>query len=191
MRGTALALLVLAAGCGGSRVASSARDPAHGPCQAAASPDIAVCGYPIRMSERPSTIWIRVGGRLKRIAGPARIAMDGIPPKPVKNARPVGFWMPDAVLRSPDGRTLLAQWSGECEGLTAYLVSVANGKIREIFGTANESTAHGWTADGRARVRLKYTIFTKGVFVHAGMYDVDPVTLKRSLERRLPSGLSC
>jgi hypothetical protein len=118
--------------------------------------------------------------------------MAGIPAEPIKNAGPAGFWVPDRLFRSPDGRTLLAQWSGECETQTAYLVSVATGKVREIFGT-NESTSNGWTSDGRARVRLGYPIFEKypRVRVQAGMYDVDPVTLKRTLERRLPYGPHC
>jgi hypothetical protein len=126
--------------------------------------------------------------------------MDGIPPKPVKNAYPAGFWVPERIFRSPDGRTLLAQWSGACETQTAYLVLVASGKVRAVFSAkvrgilmAYESTAHGWTADGRARVRLSHPIFEKypRVRVRAGMYDVDPVTLKRTLERRLPYGPHC
>ena len=117
--------------------------------------------------------------------------MDGIPPKPVKGARPIGFWIPDDVSRSPDGRTLLAQWSGECESQTAYFVSIADGKVRGIFG-ASDSTGHGWTKDGRARVRLDYSIFAKNrVRVRAGMYDVDPLTLKRTLEKRVPQRPHC
>jgi hypothetical protein len=77
---------------------------------------------------------------------------------------------------------------------------VATGKVRGIFASkvrgifvTYDSTTHGWTADGRARVRLSYPIFKKypRVRVPAGMYDVDPVTLKRTLERRQPSGLHC
>jgi hypothetical protein len=117
--------------------------------------------------------------------------MDGIPPRPVKNARPIGFWVPEHVLRSPDGRWVLAQWSGESESQTAYLISIADRKVPAIFG-ASESTAHGWTKNGRARVRLDHSIFGKSrVRVRAGMYDVDPVTLKRTLETRLPSGPHC
>jgi hypothetical protein len=120
--------------------------------------------------------------------------MDGIPPKPVKNAHPVGFWIPGPIYWSPDGRTLLAQWSGEYESQTAYLVAVASGRVRTIFAI-NESTAHGWTPDGRTRVRLASPIYAKSKYprirVHAGMYDVDPVTLKRTLEKRLPGGSGC
>ncbi len=117
--------------------------------------------------------------------------MDGIPPKPVKGARPIGFWIPEDMSRSPDGRMLLAQWSGECESQTAYFVSIADGKVRGIFG-ASDSTGHGWTKDGRARVRLDYPIFAKNrVRVRAGMYDVDPLTLKRTLEKRVPQRPHC
>jgi hypothetical protein len=126
--------------------------------------------------------------------------MNGVPAKPVKNGRPAGFWVPDRLFRSPNGRWLLGQWSGDCETQTAYLIDVATGEIRGIFDTkvrgvvtTSESTTHGWTADGRARVRLSYPIFAKypRVIVGAGMYDVDPVTLKRTLERRLPYGPHC
>jgi len=145
-------------------------------------------------NKRPSTIWARANGRLHRIAGPARVAMDGIPPKPVKNAYPVGFWVPERIFVSPDGRTLLAEWSGECETQWAYFVAVASGRVRTIFGVY-ESTAYGWTHDGRARVRLASPIYAKSKYprirLHAGMYDVDPVTLKRTLEKRLPGGPSC
>jgi hypothetical protein len=198
-------LALVAGGCGGTDPAppvSASRASASVPreCKQSASPSIVVCGYPIVESKRPSTIWLRGGGRLRRIGGPARIAMAGIPPKPVKNAWPAGFWVPDRLFRSPDGRWLLGQWSGECETQTAYVIEVATGKVRAIFDTkvrgitaTNESTAHGWTADGRARVRLPYSIFATypRVNVQAGMYDVDPVTLKRTLEERLPYGPHC
>jgi hypothetical protein len=137
---------------------------------------------------------------MRRVTGPARVAMDGVPPKPVKNAWPAGFWVPDRLFRSPDGRWLLGQWSGECETQTAYLVEVATGKVRGIFNTkvqgvvaTDQSTTHGWTTDGLARVRLPYPIFAKypRVKVQAGMYVVDPVTLRRRLERRLPYGPAC
>jgi hypothetical protein len=151
---------------------------------------------------RPSSIWTRVNGRLEWIAGPAEIATDGIPPKPVENAHPVGFWVPSHVFRSPDGRILLAQWSGACETQTAYLVYVASGKVRGIFvehapGVTfmHQATTHGWTADGRARVRLASPIYAKlprvGVLAPAGMYDIDPVTQQRTLERRLRGSPRC
>src|SRR5438067_12037562 len=129
MHRASLALLALTAGCGGTKAAPSSSEPnAPNPppsqCRPTASSGLVVCGYPISgsMSMRPSTIWAHANGGLKRIAGPAEIARDGIPPKPVKNAHPVGFWIPKGVFRSPDGLTLLAQWSGACETQTAYLV---------------------------------------------------------------------
>ena len=95
---------------------------------------------------------------------------------------------------------MLAQWSGACETQTAYLVTVTTGKVLAVFSAkvrgiymTYESTTHGWTADGRARVRLSYPIFTTypRVRVRAGMYDVDPVTLEHTLERQLPYGQHC
>ena len=191
MRWSLLApLALIAAGCGGIEATHSA-SKAFDNCEPAASAGIVVCGYPIRRSSRQSTVWTRVSGRLEQIAGPARIAMDGIPPKPVINAHPVGFWIPQYVSRSPDGRMLLAQWSGECESQTAYFISIADGKVRAIFGPS-DSAGQGWTKDGRARVRLGYPIFAKHrIRFPAGMYDVDPLTLKRTLERRVPQTPHC
>lgn len=73
-----------------------------------------------------------VGGR--RIAGPVA---------------KLGSWQ--RVYRAPDGRTVLALWSGECEIPTAYLVRVRDGRLTSL---GSETTPLGWTHDGRAVVQF-------------------------------------
>ncbi len=55
---------------------------------------------------------------------------------------------------SPDGSTLLAQWSGECEVPTAFRVPIEGGDpvtlTGESLAEAPNSTALGWSPDGRA-----------------------------------------
>jgi hypothetical protein len=58
---------------------------------------------------------------------------------------------------SPDGRSVLAQWSGECEIPTAFVISITGRMLRALTGetgagwtNAPPSTALGWSADGRA-----------------------------------------
>jgi hypothetical protein len=59
--------------------------------------------------------------------------------------------------RGPNGDTVLAQWSGECEAPTAFLGH--GGDLQPVTGErslrgAPESFAMGWTIDGRAVVLL-------------------------------------
>jgi hypothetical protein len=70
------------------------------------------------------------GGR--RIAGPAA---------------EIGSWQ--RMLLSPDRRTALALWSGECEIPTTYLVRVRDGRLTSL---GHETSPLGWTHDGRAMV---------------------------------------
>jgi hypothetical protein len=85
----------------------------------------------------------------------------------VENPGSVGHWRWAAV--SPDGKTILGQWSAECEVPLAALIPVATGKAR--FVTADESQAKGWTTDGRAIV-----VKTQGPCggSHPGTYLVTP-----------------
>jgi hypothetical protein len=69
----------------------------------------------------------------------------------------VGHWA--KAFLSPDGKTFLAQWSAECEVPAAFLVPVRGGVPRVVTGEtdwtkAPQSTADGWTADGRAVVEI-------------------------------------
>jgi hypothetical protein len=118
----------------------------------------------------PATIQRREGtGWRVLVAGPPRSVHDGLQ---------VGHWA-DAWL-SPDGETLLAQWSAECEIPIAFFVDLTTRSMRPVTGekrwtNAPESIALGWSGDGRARVRL-----TKGYCGGSkhppGVYLVDPAT---------------
>jgi hypothetical protein len=93
-----------------------------------------------------------------------------------------GWWR--RIVASPDRRQLLAQWSGECEIQSTYLVSTGSGRARAIL-RGNPSTALGWSKDGRARVRAQTPVYGSDgkVRYRAGVYLVDPVTLAVRLER--------
>lgn len=73
-------------------------------------------------------------------------------PRPSRSG---GHWL--WARRSPAGPAVLAQWSGECEIPTAFFVS-PGGDLRTVtgepYGTAPDSSALGWTGDGRAVVAI-------------------------------------
>jgi hypothetical protein len=92
-----------------------------------------------------------------------------------------GWWR--RVLASPDGRTLLLQWSGECELQSSYLVWSEGGNSRPIFA-GTESEIVGWADDGPARVRLlSPTRTADGRIRGPGVYRVDPMLPRVYLER--------
>lgn len=100
-----------------------------------------------------------------------------------------GWWQ--RVVASPDRRTLLAQWSGECELQSTYLVSPADGGVRPVFA-AHASEALGWTRAGLARVRLAEQVWRgKAVLHRPGIYLVDARTMTVRLERSLPAKPGC
>lgn len=80
------------------------------------------------------------------------------PPAPTPTASDagrVGHWAWAAL--GPDGKTILAQWSAECEVPIAFFVDVESGSPTPVTGEADwarspESLALGWTTDGRAIV---------------------------------------
>jgi hypothetical protein len=62
---------------------------------------------------------------------------------------------------SPDGKWVLATWSGECETITNMFVRISDGALHTVTGEvgpawagAPESGAEGWTDDGNALVVL-------------------------------------
>jgi hypothetical protein len=86
----------------------------------------------------PSSIEELVDGRRRRLAGP-----------PYANPRgPGGYWQ--YVRVAPDGRRILAQWSGECESPAAFFVTA--GKWLEAGAKSDESIVLGWSRAGRAVV---------------------------------------
>jgi len=100
-----------------------------------------------------------------------------------------GWWR--RVVPSPDHRVLLAQWSGECELQSTYLVSAAGGDARPVFA-GHASEALGWTVAGLARVRLADQVWRGKTLLHRpGVYLVDPRTTSVRLERLVPASTGC
>jgi hypothetical protein len=87
-----------------------------------------------------------------------------------------GHWLD--VWPSPDGKLLLAQWSGECEIPTAFFITLDDGSMRVVthhrdWTTAPESEALGWRPDGLALVRLGRGLCGTGAS-RPGVYAIDP-----------------
>jgi hypothetical protein len=99
-----------------------------------------------------------------------RVLADGWP-----GAHGLGF---ESVMPSPDGRTLLASWSGECESPRAVFVPTGGGRPWTADGKSSpagsvESVPLGWTADGRAVVYFEFGAC--GIGAHTpGIYSMTP-----------------
>jgi hypothetical protein len=146
----------------------------HHLCEATSAPGYTVCGYPLQ-KRVPSTIWRSFGRSAVELAGPIETAKQG--------HRPAGFWVSRRLFPSPDGGTLLAQWSGPC-GAQSYLVSIDTGNVRPVAPRASESRALGWTVSGSARILVPRPVC--GVSRLApGIYAIDPATLRPTLLRRV------
>jgi hypothetical protein len=104
--------------------------------------------------------------------------------------RPDGTGEWTKVLLSPDRSTYLAQWSGECEIQTAYVIPAHSRALKPITdyrrGSA-ESVAIGWSGS-HARVRLPRG---QPPSRKPGVYLVEPRTMSMSLVRRLPARTGC
>jgi hypothetical protein len=89
----------------------------------------------------------------------------------LKPAGPLGHWA--KLLLSPDNKTWLAQWSGECEVQTAYFIPARGGKLRPVTGHASdESIALGWARHNRARILVPRAA-CGSQFRRPGVYLVD------------------
>jgi hypothetical protein len=99
-----------------------------------------------------------------------------------------GYWR--KLFLSPDGKTLLAEWSGECELPTAFFVPAAGGLPRTVTvgsTSSRSSEALGW--DGpRARVLLPRGAAGSG---RSGVYLVDPRSLHATLVQPRPAKTGC
>ena len=71
-----------------------------------------------------------------------------------RDSKGQGHWV--MGVPSSSGRWVLAQWSGECEVPTAYLINARTEHITDIGDRASgllpESIALGWLSDKRALV---------------------------------------
>ena len=104
----------------------------------------------------------------------------------VKPAGPNGHWV--KLFLSPDLKTYLGQWSGECEVQTTYFIPARGGKPRPVTGRAgDESIALGWSGH-RARVLIPRAV-CGSQFETAGIYSIDPRGGPPKLLRRLKSRL--
>jgi hypothetical protein len=86
---------------------------------------------------------------------PEDLSKDEAPPGAAYGGAVHGHWQ--ARWSSPDGKSRLGAWSGECESRTAWL-SIDHGPWTPVFartdGGPAPSVALGWTADGRAIVQV-------------------------------------
>jgi hypothetical protein len=165
-------------------VATQPPPPPRAECITAKAKGFRLCGQPTEEPRAtPSTIQRRDGEGWTLLASA---------PKSSNAAGNLhGHWR--QAWLSPDGKTLLAQWSAECEIPIAFFVDAETGAMRPVTGEgrwtdAPESIALGWGADGRAWVRL-----TKGYCGGSkhppGVYLIDPATrtLTRAAARTSPN----
>jgi hypothetical protein len=174
-----ICLAILLAGCGGSgSTAPPAPSAASPPASRTCTP--AVDGF--RTCDHGA-----VGSSIERRAadgqwvGLAEALTHG-------GKESLGHWR--AVHPSPDAKTLLAQWSGECEIPIAFFLPANGGAPRPVTGErewhkAPESIAVGWSRDGRARVHLLRGAC--GIAAQRpGTYLIDPASGRVTYERPLP-----
>jgi hypothetical protein len=131
---------------------------------------ILLCGAATSRSKAPQVIVERDGRIIARAPVKA----------PAPNIAPVGHWA--GVRLSPDGRTLLAQWSAECETPQAFLVTRHTGSVRRLGGAADNSIALGWTGDGRALVHFPAGVCGGTYHGGPGIYAVDGRRLRLLVE---------
>jgi len=131
---------------------------------------ILLCGVASSLSKAPQVIVERDGKIIVR--APVK--------SPAPNSPPVGHWA--GVRLSPDGRTLLAQWSAECETPQAFLVTRGTGSVRRLGGAADDSIALGWASDGRALVHFPTSVCGGTYRGGPGVYAVDGRRLRLLFE---------
>lgn len=143
MKWPAALVVLLLAGCGGSRpVEHRAHAGSAGDCTAAA-PGFRTC---FGLGRKPATIERRHGSGWSLLTGP------------LQPTDPTSQWGPK-VWPSPDRQTLLAEWTFPCDSAVAVFVSLNGGKARVVTGQKDWRKAPisyplGWTRGGKARVRM-------------------------------------
>lgn len=97
--------------------------------------------------------------------------------EPPADSNDLGHWR--WAVPSPDGRWILATWSGECEARTAFLIpNNGDAAATTVYGQAGldgatNSVGIGWTPDGRAIVQLGTGACGTGAD-EPGVYLFDP-----------------
>jgi hypothetical protein len=128
----------------------------------------------------------RVRAAIQRRKGDGWSVLTHGPPGTMHDGVQVGHW--EQAWLSPDGETLLAYWSAECEVPFAFFVDARTGQMRVVTGEkvwfeAPESVPLGWVADGRARVRLpKGACGTSAA--RPAVYLIDPETGRLTRQAR-------
>lgn len=124
---------------------------------------ILLCGSGAHGTPLPTSIEELVDGRRRRLVGPAEI-------RKVAPHDPAGHWV--FVRVAADRRTLLAQWSGECESPSAFVIG-SRGRADPVGGSRSlESVALGWSRGGRAIVHFTAGICGQGFHGGPGIYAV-------------------
>jgi hypothetical protein len=124
---------------------------------------VLLCGRIEHGTVLPTTVEELVGGRRKRLAGPAEVATHG----------PAGYWVYARV--APDRRTLVVQWSGECESPAAFLIE-RDRRLRPVGSAtrpAPESRAMGWSPTGHLVVDFPGGVCAGSYHGGPGIYSID------------------
>jgi len=172
-RALVLAVVLVAAGCGSSETEAEAPEPAPPAAAPVAppepDPDPHVTCVDAARDGADRLVVCPSGRQMARRV--VRVTPSGERTVLVKPVGMVGHWRSVAV--SPDGRTLLLQWSAECEVPVAYFAPAAGGKARPVHRRDVESVAQGWTLEGLARIRFPKDICGAG-HERPGVSLVDP-----------------
>lgn len=135
MKRVLLLAAVACAGCGGVRTEVETRTVATTrTCARISESPIVLCEF--RTPRFRTRFFVTRNARLVPLA--------------VESPSPIGHWV--TAYLSPDRKTLLAQWSAECEVPVAYFVPARGGTPRPVAAAGTESVAQGWAPDGRAIV---------------------------------------
>jgi len=171
----------LTAGCGDAPAQSNLKLAKHsrGEVCKVGVPGYRICGP--RWVDAP-------GGQpsIEHLTGDGWVVLAG----PLGSRSPDGVWPGQwlAATPSPDGKTLLAEWSGDCGAPTAFFVPTSGEPPVSVVGDrdlskATEVQTLGWTKDGKARV----LVFGSACPLRertGRIYLVDPDTGGRTFERR-------
>ena len=166
-----IAVVAVVAGCGGrqekTKPAAVETTCIEGINCGSSSPVVHECtraapGFRTCERDHHSTIERRSGSAWTVIAG-------SLPHAEMSTA-----WGPRVWL-SPDGDTVLAEWTFPCDSAVAVFVPAHGGTPRIVTGhrdwrKAPISRALGWTPDGKARIR---------VFGKPGIQLIDPASVLR------------